>query len=102
MTNIVFKGFNINKALYEIINEINLDGNEKTILLTISFCYEKIIDENPTMTLSMDDIGRLISCSRGTANRVMKKLIEKGYLESIKRGQGNPNIYIFKGWRKWQ
>ena len=54
------------------------------------------------MTLSMDDIGRLISCSRGTANRVMKKLIEKGYLESIKRGQGNPNIYVFKGWRKWQ
>ena len=34
MTNIVFKGFNINKVLYEIINERDFDGNEKTILLT--------------------------------------------------------------------
>ena len=102
MGNIVFKGFNINKVLGKIVNESDLDGNEKFILLTISFYHEKLIEENPAKSLSMDDIGKLISCSKGTANRVMKRLIEKGYLESIKRGQGNPNIYVFKGWRKWQ
>ena len=54
------------------------------------------------MSLPMDKVCELVNCSKTTANRIMKKLIEKGYLESIKRGQGKPNIYVFKGWRKWQ
>lgn len=102
MSNVVFKGFNVNKALTEIINEKNLNGNEKTVLITISFYCEKLIEGNPAMSLSMDEISELVNCSRGTANRLMKKLVEKEYLESIKKGQGNPNIYVFKGWRKWQ
>lgn len=102
MNSVIFKGFNANNALNEIINEKDLNGNEKTILITISFYYEKLINENPAMSLSMDEISELVNCSRGTANRLMKKLVEKEYLESIKKGQGNPNIYVFKGWRKWQ
>ena len=54
------------------------------------------------MALSIKEIARLIKCAESTANRVIKKLVDKGYLERVKRGQGNPNINIFKGWRKWQ
>ena len=60
------------------------------------------IEEEPYMALSIKEIARLIKCAESTANRVIKKLVDKGYLERVKRGQGNPNIYIFKGWRKWQ
>lgn len=102
MNNIMFKGFNINAALDNIINERDLDGNEKTILLTISFYHNGLIGEDPSISLPLDKIAELLKCSRTTANRVIKGLIEKGYLESIKRGQGKPNIYVFKGWRKWQ
>ena len=102
MSNVRFCGFNINKALIEIVNESNLDGNEKFILITISFYHEELIENNPSMSLSLDKIAWLLKCSRTTANRIVKGLIEKGYLESIKKGQGKPNIYVFKGWRKWQ
>ena len=61
MNNVVFKGFNVNKALTEIINEKNLNGNEKTVLITISFYYEKLIEENPAMSLSMDEISELVN-----------------------------------------
>ena len=94
--------FNVNKILDLIVKEKGLNGDEKVILITISLYYEKLVNGNPAMSLPMYDICNLVNCSKGTANRIMKKLIEKGYLESIKRGQGNPNIYVFKGWRKWQ
>ena len=102
MSNVVFKGFNINRVLSEIVNDKDLNGNEKFLLIAISFYHDKTIEGNPAISLSMDKIGMLVNCSRGTSNRLMKSLIEKGYLESIKKGQGNPNIYVFKGWRKWQ
>ena len=102
MSNVRFCGFNINKALIEIVNESDLDGNEKFILITISFYHEELIEKEPYMALSIKEIARLIKCAESTANRVIKKLVDKGYLERVKRGQGNPNIYIFKGWRKWQ
>ena len=102
MSNIVFEGFYEGKVLDGIINERDLNGDEKTILITISFYHKSLIGENPAMSLPMDKVCELVNCSKTTANRIMKKLIEKGYLESIKRGQGKPNIYVFKGWRKWQ
>ena len=52
--------------------------------------------------LSIDDIGRLTKCSKTTAIRLMRRLINKGQIDSIRKGQGNANIYVFKGWRKWQ
>ena len=102
MSNIVFEGFHITKVLDGIINEKDLNGDEKVILITISFYHKGLIGEDPAMSLPMDKISELVNCSKSTANRIMKKLIEKGYLESIKKGQGKPNIYVFRGWRKWQ
>lgn len=102
MSNIIFKGFNINKALKEIINSEELDGNEKIVLLTISFYQDSQVGGNPSKTLSIDDIGRLTKCSKTTAIRLMRRLINKGQIDSIRKGQGNANIYVFKGWRKWQ
>lgn len=102
MSNIIFKGFHVTKVLDGIINEKDLNGDEKVILIAISFYHKGLIGENPAMSLPMNEISELVNCSKATANRIMKKLIEKGYLESIKKGQGKPNIYIFKGWRKWQ
>jgi uncharacterized membrane protein len=102
MPNIIFAGFNINKALDEIINSKELNGDEKIILLTISFYHKGLIENNPSMTLSIDNISELVGCSKTTAGRIMKKLINKGYIDVIRKGQGNANIYVFKGWRKWQ
>ena len=102
MSNIVFEGFHINKVFNGIINDEDLDANEKIILISISFYMDGKIEEEPYMALSIKEIARLIKCAESTANRVIKKLVDKGYLERVKRGQGNPNIYIFKGWRKWQ
>ena len=102
MNGVIFKGFHVSKALDGIINDKDLNGDEKVILITISFYHKCLIEENPSMSLSMEQISELVNCSKSTANRIMKRLVEKGYLESIKKGQGKPNIYIFKGWRKWQ
>lgn len=102
MSNVIFSGFNINKALDRIINSEELNGDEKTILLTISFYHKGLIDDNPSMKLSIEDISKLVGCSRTTAGRIMRRLVEKGYIDVIKKGQGNANMYIFKGWRKWQ
>ena len=102
MSNIVLKGFNINKALKEIINDKELDGNEKMVLLSISFYQDSQVEGNPSKTLSIEDISKLVKCSKTTAMRLMKRLIDKGQIDSIRKGQGNANIYIFKGWRKWQ
>ena len=54
------------------------------------------------MTLSIDNISELVGCSKTTAGRIMKRLINKEYIDVIRKGQGNANIYVFKGWRKWQ
>ena len=56
MNNIMFKGFNINAALDNIINERDLNGNEKTILLTISFYHNGLIGEDPSISLPLDKI----------------------------------------------
>ena len=37
MSNIVFEGFHINKVFNGIINDEDLDANEKIILISISF-----------------------------------------------------------------
>ena len=102
MNGVTFKGFSIGKAINDIIKDKTLNGDEKTILITISLYHEDLIEGNPAMSLSIETVSEIVNCSKSTAIRIMKKLIEKGCLDSIKKGQGNPNIYVFKGWRKWQ
>ena len=102
MSNIRFEGFNINQALKEIINSTELNGDEKTVLLAISFYQDNQINGNPSISLSIEEVGKLVKCSKATAGRLMRGLVEKGYLDSIRKGLGYSNIYIFKGWRKWQ
>lgn len=102
MSNVVFEGFNMNKVFTDIMNADDLNGDEKIILLAMSFYQQGSIEGNPAMRMSVDEISGLINRSKGTVVRIMKRLIEKEYIESIRKGQGYPNIYVFKGWRKWQ
>ena len=76
MSNIIFKGFHVTKVLDGIINEKDLNGDEKVILITISFYHKGLIGDDPAMSLPMDKVSELVNCSKSTANRIMKKLIE--------------------------
>ena len=77
MNGVIFKGFHVSKALDGIINDKDLNGDEKIVLITISFYHKGLIEENPSMSLSMEQISELVNCSKSTANRIMKRLIEK-------------------------
>ena len=102
MNEVKFIGFNIIKSLENIINEEGLSGDEKIILVTISFYHTSKIDNNPAMSLSNEDIAKITNRNKCTGAKIAHKLIDKGYIDVIRQGQGKPNIYIFKGWRKWQ
>ena len=54
------------------------------------------------MSLSNEDIAKITNRNKCTGAKIAHKLIDKGYIDVIRQGQGKPNVYIFKGWRKWQ
>lgn len=102
MSNVKLIGFDMQLALDEIILNTYMNGNEKIILVTIALYHKGEIEGNPFISMSIDKVASVLGCSRSTANKTIKDMVSKGYIESIRRGQGNPNIYVFKEWRKWQ
>lgn len=100
--NIEFVGLNGNIALKNITFNDYMSSSEKVICLAICFYEDGKIEGNPYMGISIEDLSSIVNSSKSTTSKIVRSMVEKGYIDCIRKGQGNPNIYIFKEWRKWQ
>lgn len=60
-----------------MINELNLSGNE---LLTFAMIYGFSQDQESEFTGSINYVCKWLNCSRPTAIKTLKNLVEKGYI----------------------
>ena len=96
-TNVRYVGINHSIELPKILQNEKLNGNEKTLLITIIFYYKESDNNSIHASISNETICKILNCSKSTGLKVINGLVEKGYLEKVRKGQGKPNAYIYKG-----
>jgi CRISPR locus-related DNA-binding protein len=91
----------------EVLIELETENLESVITLNQEFFKPESIDESDKRILrkigeigevKLDDFAELIGKSRTTTYRILKKLVNAGYLEEVKKGRGVVYVLSDKGW----